>query len=279
MIFSNFKNLLRQSLIKANCPLEYQYIADKLNKRGYFVKNYSNGEFRFTNGHVDFYVSGTYPWIAFEVFYEEIYKFHSSLEVGKKYSVIDIGANRGYASLYFASLGWCENVYAFELIPQNFFLAEKNIQINSNKIRNKIHIFDYGLGNRTTKVDALYLPHRDGISSLSEDFLKKFAPEEEGKIQKTSCAVKLASTELRRLLDNSENIIIKVDVEGSEYDIFRNLARDYREIFEKTLLIIGETHLGFNQFIKIIKPFGFQVVNQEIMNNHNCAFELARRQK
>lgn len=95
-----------------------------------------------------------YPWIAIEVFVTQIYalpKMISKLLFGekaepKRYIVLDFGANRGYASLYFATQTWCEKIYAFELFPQTFTQACENIALNP-ALAPKITLFNYGLGN------------------------------------------------------------------------------------------------------------------------------------
>lgn len=88
-----------------------------------------------------------------------------------KYPVFDIGANRGYATLYFASQEWCEHVYAFELISETADLTKENLNINEN-LHLKIHLYKFRLGIQEGKIKIKLFPESDGVSSMNFNFLK-----------------------------------------------------------------------------------------------------------
>lgn len=67
----------------------------------------------------------------------------------KAYMVLDMGANRGYASLYFAMQKWCKKVFAFELFPQTAQQAQENLALNPT-LESKITLHKYGLGSKET---------------------------------------------------------------------------------------------------------------------------------
>ena len=99
-----------------------------------------------------FNLSLIYPWIAYEIFVDKIYKLPKSVNFllfknNQKYAVLDIGANRGYASLYFAMQEWCEKIFAFELFPQICQAARANFSLNP-ALATKINLYEYGLGNK-----------------------------------------------------------------------------------------------------------------------------------
>lgn len=95
-----------------------------------------------------------YPWIANEIFTEKIYNFPKSIyallfDNHQQYFVLDMGANRGYASLYFAMQKWCKKIFAFELFPQTCKQTRQNFALNPT-LESKIMLYEYGLGGKET---------------------------------------------------------------------------------------------------------------------------------
>lgn len=231
------------------------------------------------NENLKMLVQPEFPWIVGEIFGEEVYKFHNkNFDINKKYTVFDIGANHGYASLYFAQKSWCKDVYAFELIPQNIDFAKKSINLNNEQIKNKIKFYEYGLGNADKNFMAQYLKNRDAISSMNTEFIENYAPEEKENIEMVNCNIKQSSRILKEIIDknNIENIIFKIDVEGAEYEIMQDLVDNYPEIFNKITCIIGDTHLGYQKFIDILPTGNFKEIRKEPNDNGTCPFELAK---
>ena len=60
--------------------------------------------------------------------------------------VLDIGANIGNHTLYFANEVGAKKIYAFEPFRANYDILRKNIQIN--QLENRVCTFDCGLGNK-----------------------------------------------------------------------------------------------------------------------------------
>ena len=54
----------------------------------------------------------------------------------------------------------------------------------------------------------------------------------------------------------TNRIILKIDVEGAEYDIFENLIND-SNILDQIDIIIGESHMGLQPIIDFLEPKGF----------------------
>lgn len=103
-----------------------------------------------------FNLSLHYPWIANEIFNEKIYNFPKSIYAllfGKKqqYILLDIGCNRGYASLHFAMQKWCEKIFAFELFPDTCKQARQNFKLNP-ALSSKITFCEYGLSSKETLI-------------------------------------------------------------------------------------------------------------------------------
>lgn len=219
-----------------------------------------------------------YARVAKEIFYDEVYNFPRSLiDKHKKYCVIDIGANRGYTALYFANKNWVRRIDAFELIPETFNFALKNLELNK-ELKKKINIYNYGLGNDTKETEAFYLPNRDGISTINHEWLQSFSPDSIPIAASVKVQIVQASFFLQDLIEHRDisNIIFKIDCEGAEYEILQDLADNYPQIFDKIEIMTGETHSGFEKLLKIITPFKFKVAEAQLLKNEPCNFILCK---
>ena len=262
---------------------DIRHIVESARKSGFRIQSIYKDYVVVANQNLVCRLKVAYPWIFNEVFVLEIYKFHKPLDTSQQYILIDIGANVGYAALYFATQTWCKEVLSFELLPQNIAAMQENLVLNASYIQQKITLYPYGLGKMTDTtggggvIMASYFENRDGISSMIEGFLQNYAPEEKGREILTQCEIRSASQSLKALLESSDTpIIMKIDVEGAEYEIFEDIATHYPEIFERVVKIIGDTHLGFEPFYNIVRSFGFEVVFKQDQENLTCPFELER---
>jgi FkbM family methyltransferase len=229
-------------------------------------------------GPICFSTSPEYPWIAREVFAQHIYFINPRYLKATKYVVFDIGMNRGYASLYFATQSWCMAVHGFEPNELTFKQAMGNVDLNP-ALKDKINLYNVGLGNKDEQLKCYYLPHRDGICTTSFEFLKDYAPEEVDQVIEKEITIKKTSTVLQRLVEDlpaNVGIILKIDVEGAEYDILQDLIKDYPELLKRVEIIIGEAHLGLEPINKTLDPFGFVNVSQKNYNPKTQDFLFMR---
>jgi len=220
-----------------------------------------------------------YPWILREVFAQHIYFIHPKYLKTQDYAVFDFGMNRGYASLYFASQPWCKTVHGFELNEYTFALAQENVALNPGLAQN-ITLHNYGLGNKDEQLDCYYLPHRDGICTTSYDFLKDYAPEELDKVVKKEIHIQKVSSVMQRILNTMEprqRIVLKIDVEGAEYDILADLTTALPAFLERVDVLIGEAHMGMERITLALAPFGFKDVSHKNYNPKTQDFLFIRR--
>ena len=79
-------------------------------------------------------------------------------------------------------------------------------------------------------------------------------PEEIGRGIPQICDVKKASEILKPIIigNDVKNIILKIDAEGAEYDIFEDLRDNFPEIFDRVEIIVGDAHLGFERFFNCL---------------------------
>lgn len=153
--------------------------------------------------------------------------------------------NRGYSSLRFASFYGCKKVFGFEIHPKTYDMALYNFKLNKT-LSKKIYTFNFGLSNRNSEMDLYYLNGADGISTTKLDFtnisnewkLKK------DKIKTQKVNVKKSSEIINKIINEEKinsKIVLKIDTEGSEYDILTDLIES--NIINKIDIIIGEGHV------------------------------------
>ena len=116
----NIKNVLYNINLK-------KYFSDKqISYINYTIAKFANSDFKiiktennylvFSNNKIQCIIDADYPWIFIEIFGDEIYKFKKDIDSSKKYTVFDIGANRGYASLYFAQKDYVKDIWKLKKV-------------------------------------------------------------------------------------------------------------------------------------------------------------------
>ena len=217
-------------------------------------------------GNINFITDTQYPWMIREVLCENIYEIDKSLFKYNEYVVFDIGCNRGYATLFFANKEYCKSIYSFELMEPTYQYTIKNVELNPN-LKDKIHLYNYGLGNKNETIECLYFPHRDGISSMYQNFVEHYDYKAINSSVKLKATIKKASEVIKEIIEKEqikEKIIIKIDVEGAEYDIFNSLIYEYPELFEQVEIIMGEFHLGSKGINEKLNSFNLYNILQNV---------------
>lgn len=142
-------------------------------------------------------------------------------------TVLDIGANIGISTLYLAGLFKDASVFAFEPVPENFSLLERNTQ----------HL---------ERVKAL--PVALGESDAEIEMLHSDAPSNFGGYSRTptgSNTARVVRAQMRAALRQCEELgitsadVIKLDVEGSEWEVLSDLGSAF---LSKSRFIMGELH-------------------------------------
>jgi FkbM family methyltransferase len=156
--------------------------------------------------------------------------------------VIDIGANIGDSSIYFALCG-ASKVVGIEPFPTNYRLAKKNIE--SNNLSNKITMMLAGCSANRGYITVD--PDLQSISESASDF-------KEG--------VKVPLITLENILDennipsSNDSIVLKMDCEGCEYDVILSCAESTLRRFSH---IQVEYHYGYKNIKEKLEKCGFSV--------------------
>lgn len=210
------------------CNVWKKQVIEEENKR--LIANFDRVRFYLFHG-TDFY-------ILEEIFLRNCYGFLSNID--KEAIVIDIGMNVGYASLFFASQDFVKKVYAYEPFRDTYIDALENFSINDTEIREKIVPHNFALSNYNGEMELHFDRTQPGDMNILEDNIHLDGA-------KTTVLVKRASEMLKDILQKNQDkmIIVKMDTEGSEYDIAEDLEK--ADLFRYVDVLLGETHFDHEQ--------------------------------
>lgn len=155
--------------------------------------------------------------IAEEVFGLQEY----GIRISKESIVIDVGMNVATTALYFAKEPAVKRVVGFEPSLSTIERAERNFAINPD-IAKKIEVRRYALGDKNGKAVQVVCPGWTGSNKIVQG-----AASEAQDPNHLLVEIRDAETEFQSLLaetTDDEQIILKVDCEGSEREIFRRLS-------------------------------------------------------
>lgn len=168
-------------------------------------------------------------------------------------AVIDIGMNRGVASLFFAAQENVKAVYAFEPFTPTLTLAQKNLGLNP-ELSKKIRTFACGLGRDDRMLQIPYsVNSSDSMSTTHTVRVKK-------NVHIETVAVKDAAAQLSPILEENKNrrMIVKCDCEGAEFEILERLSE--KRLVDKIDVFLMEYHFKEpDSLVRILMENGFAV--------------------
>jgi FkbM family methyltransferase len=152
---------------------------------------------------------------AYEIFVSEVYKPVRQFAVSDVRLIVDLGANVGFSALYFLNKFKNARIIAFEPHPSHIERARANWALNG--ATDKVRLYPAAASN---KAGRLFLSDL-GMSST----LHGAAP--------TSKKIEVDVMDVFEVLHGQPIDILKIDIEGAEYDIIaddRFLNLDIKEI-------------------------------------------------
>jgi len=186
-------------------------------------------KFRFEKNTTD-------EWIITEIFGLNSYT-PKGFKIKKKDIVIDIGSQRGFFTVYAAKQAKKGKVFSFEPYINNFNYLIKNINLNNLK---NVIAYNLGVSGKKQKI-KLYL-RKDTICHSC--------------IFKSGKSIDINCISLKDIFDNnnlSKCNFLKIDCEGSEYNLLFNAPKEYLDKIQK---ISMEYHnLDENNNVVALKKF------------------------
>lgn len=143
-------------------------------------------------------------------------------------TIIDIGANSGYYALLESQLANRGEVYAIEPVPKNMQLLKKNIELNDYK---NIQVFPLAIGGENGE-GKMYLYDKGNLCSFTKNIQNK-----------PTGKVTIPIMTLDRFVEKcafAYPTLIRMDVEGYEYEIIKGMANILKS--NKPLILFIELH-------------------------------------
>lgn len=203
-----------------------------------------------------------------EIFVAGNYYFRGDTENPR---IVDAGSNIGISICFFKYLYPNATIIGFEPDPISFRYLKTNIEANNFK---KVTIHNVALGSKGGIIE--FYQQRGGKASQTNSVNPYFAGE-------SALVVRVESGKLSAFIDNNVDLL-KIDVEGAEYDIFQDLQENNKLRFVKR--IFAELHYGrdfmlgdASFLLKVLEKAGFRyaITNTSFASHHLFVTDLRPR--
>jgi FkbM family methyltransferase len=188
-----------------------------------------------------------------ESVFDQIYyrKLPSAIYDIESPTVVDIGANVGFFTLFTDFKLHQPVIYAFEPIQRNFAVLQRNL---ATLDKSRIHLINKAVSNSDQEIKLQFITGQD-ITTSASIFNNPDLGEGE-KVFSTTLAGFAEEYKLSRI------DLLKLDCEGAEYGIFYETPKSF---FKRVYCIALETHKGSKEnentaaLAKYITSLGYQV--------------------
>ena len=189
---------------------------------------------------------------------------HTFLDVFNKNSyIIDLGSNRGNFSKKLIEKYDYKHIVLVEANPEMYKIIENNF----SKINNKTILNKAVVGKKTSENITFYIASWDEASSLNQKVVQYFGTKNNEKITVKTTTL----NDIIESLDTSIIDLIKIDVEGIESEIIKNITD---ENLKKTKQLSIEYHdfadpllrEGIYESIKLLKNAGYELIEKNPLN-------------
>lgn len=171
--------------------------------------------------------------------------------------LFDIGANRGDATAAGLSKGF-DKIVAAEPAPRIFSNLVKAFIYNPSVIPLKVAVSD----SNNERIE-FYEAEEDGLSTLNKDWLTDETLPYAGKPFRTVSAITITIDRLVELYGEPD--LIKIDVEGAEWSVFRGMTKHHGKLaFEWTQETIDE----HEEQLKYLTGLGYEFFAPQFIEHH-----------
>lgn len=176
-----------------------------------------------------------------EIFGGEPYREFFASTVIKGKTVLDVGAAFGDTAITFLLAG-AKHVYAVEAFPGYYRLAQENIKTNG--FADSCDVLLSAMGGKS------------GVLKIDKNLEDMFGVG----IHKAEIGDEVPIVTLADMVEqhNIQDGILKLDVEGYEYEILLNTPKEIIRCFSDLVI---EYHYGFEKLRKYLEDAGFSVVH------------------
>lgn len=205
-----------------------------------------------------------------EIFVKKDYNFFTD----EKVILIDIGANIGIASLFFSKINNVDKIYAFEPVEETYKQALLNFKLNE-KILKISEFNNCGLGKSDRKEVFLFNRNVKGNTGVRGEMSSSFNASQ---VVEKEVLIKKASVEVERIVKEnpSAKIVVKMDCEGAEYEIFEDLEES--NCIKNISFFLLEWHdKGSHVLDVVLEKNGFNYFSQNL--SHNAGMIYAFKNK
>ena len=163
-------------------------------------------------------------------------------------TAFELGAHKGYVAMQLAHLGKPEmKIYCFEPEKRNYEYLLDNIK--ENNLEDRVFAFNLAVSNKDGTLPFYISEHEHGHSLL---------PEHNNNVKKVDVMCKTIPTLMKEYKLNKLDLL-KIDIEGAEYDVMFNLDRN---VLEKIDYIMAEAHITtehtIEDMIEFLKDNGYE---------------------
>lgn len=178
----------------------------------------------------------------------------SGFQINQNDIVLDIGAHIGLFTLYASQFCTKGLIYSFEPMKDNYELLLENIKSNNLE---QVKIFNLAVSNSDDPIKLFINNDESGHSMFSQ----------------SSQNLMVDSISLKKIFDDNKIEhcnFLKLDCEGAEYEIIKNLPLSY---FEKIDKIIIEYHMADSnpqlliELKKILVDQNFKIETKSLFSN------------
>lgn len=163
--------------------------------------------------------------------------------------IIDLGAHIGMTTLYFKRLFPQARITAYEPIPANFELLKKNVEENQ---LDKVKLVRAAVAPKSGQI-ILQEP-------IGEDAWKSGAGIIPGgwKGAQTNKQIRIEAVGIREVI-NGRVDLLKMDIEGMEYEVIRNMGAKIRSIGRMIIEVHPRKDHRAEEIKKILLQNGFEI--------------------
>jgi FkbM family methyltransferase len=199
-------------------------------------------------------------YIINEIYFEQCYNIN--IPPSNELVIVDMGMNVGLASLFFANLQQVKMVYAYEPFEPTYHQALENFK-HAPSYAKKIIPHAYGLGNEEREINVPYNPENSGTNVTVLSVTKEQKAKHE-----IALTIKNVALEIKSIVEKhpTAKIILKIDTEGAEYEIFESLFSE--KLPENIIGFLMEWHVkGPKQLEEKLVNENFKLVSTLIEPN------------